>query len=326
MPPSREPGTEPAARQRWAALDDLRGLAILVMVPVNVAAPFPRIPAWFKHAPADGLTLADFVVPVFLFSLGLSAALSFGARRERRGLGRTFLHALLRSAVLFAFGTAGILLADPGARWEILQMLGATGLFSFFFLLLPPWPRLASAAVLLAMVEVLRPLGLGGLMLQWYGSGIAGPWGTFSLSFFAILASALGELIRDSTPRRRLAVSSAMAGILCAGGLCALPFFPFSKHLLSLSYVIFTCGAAAALLAVLVLWREILRWPLPLLGSLGRNPLLIYMLHAVLGVAVQAVLGPRAAAGVVAAACLVVLGACLAAALVLDHRKLVLKL
>ena len=142
MPRSRVRGAEPQPRARWAALDDLRGLAILVMVPVNVAAPFLLIPAWFKHAPADGLTLPDFVVPAFLFSLGLSAALSFKARRQRTGLGRTFLHALIRSAVLFAFGTVGILLVDQGARWEILQMLGATGLFSFFFLLLPPWPRL----------------------------------------------------------------------------------------------------------------------------------------------------------------------------------------
>jgi predicted acyltransferase len=313
-------------RERWEALDDLRGLAVFVMVPVNVAAPFARVPWWFAHAPADGLTLADLVVPVFLFSLGLSAAFSLKSRLSRDGLARTIVHALLRSAILFAFGTAGMLLVDHAARWEVLQMLGATSLFSFFFLFIPPWIRLGAAALLLAAVEALRPMCLGMLLGQWYDSGLGGPWGTFSLSFFVIVASALGELIRDSMPRRRLAISSAMAGILCVGGLCALPFFPFSKHLLSLSYVIFTGGAAAALLALLVLWREILHWPLPLLGSLGRNPLLIYMLHAVLGVAVQALLGPGASVWVVAAACLVVLGACLAAALVLDQRKIVLKL
>ena len=188
----------PPARPRWQALDDLRGLSVLVMVPVNVAAPFLNVPAWLKHAPADGLTIADFVVPGFLFSLGLSAALSFNSRRRRTGLVKTFLHALLRSALLFAFGTAGIMLVDRGARYEILMMLGATGLFSFFFLLVPPWPRLAAAAGLLALVEVLRPLGLGALVGQWYETGLGGPWGTFSLSFFAIVASALGQLIAAS--------------------------------------------------------------------------------------------------------------------------------
>jgi predicted acyltransferase len=324
LPPSRERETE--RQPRWEALDDLRGLAVLVMVPVNVAAPFARVPAWFKHAPAEGLTLADFVVPVFLFSLGLSAAFSFGARRTRAGFLRTFLHALVRSGLLFAFGTVGLLMADPGARWEILQMLGATSFLSFFFLLIPPWPRLGSAACLAAAVEVLRPLGLGGLMGNWYASGIAGPWGTFSLSFFAITASALGELLKDAPPRRRLAVLSAAAGVLCAAGLGALPFFPFSKHTLSLSYILFTAGCAAALLCLLVFWREVLRWPLPLLGSLGRNPLLLYMLHAVLGVAVQGLLSPLAGPWSVAAACAGVLALCTAAAVILDGKRLILKL
>ena len=154
------------------------------MVPVNIAAVFTSIPAWFKHAPANGLTLADFVVPAFLFSLGLSASFSFKARTRDRGLGRTFLHAFLRSAALFAFGSIGVLLVDHSARWEILQMLGATGLFAFFFLLIAPWPRLGAAVLLLAGVEILRPLGLGSLMQAWYETGMAGPWGTFSLSFF----------------------------------------------------------------------------------------------------------------------------------------------
>jgi predicted acyltransferase len=317
----------PRTRPRWQALDDLRGLSVMVMVPVNVAAPFLAVPAWFKHAPADGLTIADFVVPGFLFSLGLSAALSFNARRRSRGLPKTFLHALLRSAILFAFGTAGILLVDHGARWEVLQMLGATGLFSFFFLLVPPWPRLAAAAGLVALVEVLRPLGLGALMGgPWYETGLGGPWGTFSLSFFSIVASALGQLIVEAPPRRRIAYSSGLAGILCAGGLVALLFFPFSKHVLSLSYILFTAGVSSGVLALLVLWREVLAWPLPLAGSLGRNPLLVYILHAVLGVAVQAVLPAGAGGWLVAASCVAVLAACSAVALVMGRKGWVLKL
>jgi predicted acyltransferase len=296
------------------------------MVPVNVAAPFLDVPAWFKHAPADGLTIADFVVPGFLFSLGLSAALSFNARRRRSGLLKTFLHALLRSGILFAFGTAGILLVDHGARYEVLQMLGATGLFSFFFMLVPPWPRLAAAAGLLALVEVLRPLGLGALMGPWYQTGLGGPWGTFSLSFFPIVASALGQLVAEASPRRRIALSSAFAGVLGAGGLAALVFFPFSKHLLSLSYVLFTAGVSSGVLALLVAWREVLAWPLPLVGSLGRNPLLVYILHAVLGVAVQAVLPAGAGGWLVAAGCVTVLAACSAAALVMAGKNWVLKL
>jgi predicted acyltransferase len=341
------------AGERWDALDDLRGIAVLVMVPVNVAAAFTSIPSWFMHAPAEGLTIADLVVPLFLSSLGLSASFSFKARLARGGFGRTFLHTLIRYSVLFAFGTIGIVLMDPGhgtafalnaysripwhfgghgipwhssAGWEVLQMLGATGLFSFFFLLLPPWPRLGAAALLLAGVEALRPAGLGVLMRGWYATGLAGPWGTFSLSFFAISASALGELVKEAKSGTRLLASGLMAAAMAVSGGIALLFFPPSKHLLSLSYILLGGAVSSALLAVLIVWREKLRWPLPLVGSLGRNPLLLYMLHAVLGVALHALVPDNVTAWEAWTASFAVLAACAAAAIVLDRRKIFVKL
>ncbi len=296
------------------------------MVPVNVAAVFTAIPAWFKHAPGPGLTLPDFVEPAILFSHGLSASFSFKARIRNRGFGRTFLHALVRHAVLFAFGSIGILLVDHSARWEILQMLGATGLFSFFFLLLPPWPRIGAAALLLALVEIFRPLGLGSLMNAWYDTGIAGPWGTFSLSFFAITASALGELVKDASSEKRLSVTALFAASLGAAGLLALILFPFSKHVLSLSYILFTAGVSSGLLALLVLLREIMGLKLPVAGSLGRNALVLYMLHSVLGVGIQALLGDAASAGWAWAASFAVLGICILTAGLMDRRGLYVKL
>ena len=248
------------------------------------------------------------------------------------GFGKTFLHALVRYAVLFAFGTIGVILVDSGPGhsggpgWEVLQMLGATGLFSFFFLLLPPWPRLGAAALLLAAVEVLRPLGLGTLMGGWYDSGLGGPWGTFSLSFFVICASALGEMVKEAKSGTRVLTSALTAvGMAFAGGI-ALLFFPPSKHLLSLSYILLGGAISSALLAVLVVWRERLGWPLPLVGSLGRNPLLLYMLHAVLGLAVHALRPDNVAAWEAWSLSLAVLAVCIAAAVVLDRRKIFIKL
>ena len=314
------------ARQRWGALDDLRGLAVLVMVPVNVAAPFTAIPGWFKHAPADGLTIADLVVPVFLFSLGLSSSFSFATRLRDRGALRTILHAFLRYALLFVFGVIGILFVDTGARWEMLETLGLTGFFSFFFLFLPAWPRCAAAVLLLAAVEVLRPLGLGSLMTPWYGSGLGGPWGTFSLSFFVIVASALGQVLKEATAARRILVAGSAAAILCVAGLLSLIWIPFSKHLLSLSYILFTCGIAAALLVLLVTATEVAHLRVPLLGSLGRNPLLLYMLHAVLGVLLLLVVPVGADAVVAWLSTLAVLVVCSVIAVVLDRRGWLVKL
>ncbi|MGA2975431.1 MAG: heparan-alpha-glucosaminide N-acetyltransferase domain-containing protein [Spirochaetia bacterium] len=313
-------------KPRWAALDDLRGIAVLCMIPVNVAAPFSAIPGWFKHAPATGLTFADFILPCFLFSLGLSASFSFSARVRERGFGRTLLHAFIRYAVLFAFGTAGILLVDHAARWEILQMLGATGIFSFFFMLLPPWVRLGAGAFMLACVEVLRPLGLGTLMAGWYDSGLAGPWGTFSLSFLIITASALGELIRDADARKRLTFSAAFGAAMIAAGIAASFFLPFSKHLVSLSYILFTGGISAGALALLVVITEMWRGSLGFVASLGRNPLILYMLHAVLGVIALAIAGAAAAGAAAWGASALVLLLCVAAALALDAKKLYIRL
>jgi predicted acyltransferase len=316
----------PAPRRRWEALDDLRGLAVLVMIPVNIAAPYAAIPGWFKHAPGSGLTLADLVVPLFLFSLGVSAGLSWKKRVAERGYGRTFLHALLRNALLCAFGVAGMMLADPGARWEVLTMLGTTGMFSFFFLGLLPWPRIGAAFLVLAVVELLRPMGLGDLMGGWYDTGLAGPWGTFSLSFYAIVASALGELTMQIPTARRMRVLAGAGAVMATAGAAALLQAPFSKHSLSLSYVLFTAGASSALFALLEAWREALRLPIPVLGSLGRNPLLIYILHAILGLGVVALVPADTQGWIAWASALLVLAICVGTAALLDRRKLYIKL
>ncbi len=315
-----------AARKRWEALDDLRGLAILIMVPVNIAAPYASIPAWFKHAPAAGLTIVDLVVPLFLFSLGVSAGLSWKRRVAEKGYGRTLLHAAIRNALLCAFGVTGMVLADPGDRWQTLTMLGVTGMFSFFFLGFRPLPRLGLALLLLAVVEAVRPVGLGSLIQRWYDTGLGGPWGTFSLSFFAIVASALGELCVSLPPARKAVSLAGAAAVLGAAGVGALLYSPFSKHLLSLSYILFTSGVSGAAFAILVWWREVLARPLPVLGSLGRNPLLLYMLHSVLGLAALALFAAGSSQTIAWLVSFAILAICVGVALLLDRLKLFIKL
>jgi predicted acyltransferase len=163
-------------------------------------------------------------------------------------------------------------------------------------------------------------------MNAWYDTGIAGPWGTFSLSFFAITASSLGELAKDASSERRLSFATLFAIVLCGAGLLTLIFFPFSKHLLSLSYILFTAGVASALLALFVLTREMLGLRLPIIGSLGRNALVLYMLHSVIGVVMQALLGDAASASMAWVVSFLVLGLCVAVAVLMDSKKLYVKL
>ena len=132
--------------------------------------------------------------------------------------------------------------------------------------------------------------------------------------------------MKDATAGKRTLASGLMAGGMAVAGGVALLFFPPSKHLLSLSYILLGGAVSSALLAALVIWREHLKWPLPLVGSLGRNPLLLYMLHAVLGLALHALVPENVAVWEAWASSLVVLAVCTTAAVVLDRRKIYIKL
>ncbi|KAK8468058.1 hypothetical protein PHAVU_007G216500 [Phaseolus vulgaris] len=60
--------------QRLASLDVFRGLTVALMILVdNVGREFPSL----NHSPWFGVTLADFVMPFFLFVVGVSIALVF---------------------------------------------------------------------------------------------------------------------------------------------------------------------------------------------------------------------------------------------------------
>ncbi|KAI8016447.1 Heparan-alpha-glucosaminide N-acetyltransferase [Camellia lanceoleosa] len=71
------PGTiiKPKSK-RVATLDAFRGLTIVVMILVDDAGEaYPRI----EHSPLNGCTLADFVLPFFLFIVGV--AISFALKK-----------------------------------------------------------------------------------------------------------------------------------------------------------------------------------------------------------------------------------------------------
>jgi predicted acyltransferase len=315
-------------QKRWSALDAFRGLAVFLMLPVNAAMDFESIPAWFKHAPGEGLTMPDFIMPAFLLSLGISSTFSLARRRAETGTRRTLLHGLLRYALLFAFGSIGYLAVWKSANWEVLQMLGLSGALAFPFLFLKPLPRSLAAALILLAVEILRPGLFGPAFQAWYASGIGGPLGAIPLAAIPIASSALGELLKDrSWPRR--AITAGLAGLaLLAGGLVAtLALGAINKHLLSLSYLLVTAGSALIALAGLEgLVAALGARDLPLLGPLGRNPLLAYMAGGILTLGMRAFLPASLAPALAWLASLALLGLMTGLAILLDRKRLYLRL
>ena len=77
---------------RNRAIDQFRGVAILLMFAANYMEHIAVVPAWLKHAPGIGLTAVDFIAPFFIFAIGLS----FGPSSRRfkamsaRSSGRPF--------------------------------------------------------------------------------------------------------------------------------------------------------------------------------------------------------------------------------------------
>eukprot|EP00040_Diaphanoeca_grandis_P013404 m.67759 g.67759 ORF g.67759 m.67759 type:complete len:590 (+) comp23866_c0_seq1:209-1978(+) len=89
VPPSKK-------KERLVSLDAVRGLTVCFMILVdNLGSWHPRI----NHSPWDQVTLADFVMPFFLFMVGCSMSLSF--KKYNKHLWKKIL---TRTAKLFVLG------------------------------------------------------------------------------------------------------------------------------------------------------------------------------------------------------------------------------
>ncbi len=67
---------------RIYSIDVMRGLTLVLMLFVNDLY-MPGVPAWLGHMEADfdGMGLADWVFPGFLFMVGMAIPFSIGKRR-----------------------------------------------------------------------------------------------------------------------------------------------------------------------------------------------------------------------------------------------------
>ena len=61
---------------RFDAVDQFRGLAIVLMVLANYLAGVDIVPAWLRHAPDIGLTVIDLIAPFFIFAIGITYGIS----------------------------------------------------------------------------------------------------------------------------------------------------------------------------------------------------------------------------------------------------------
>ncbi|XP_068924465.1 heparan-alpha-glucosaminide N-acetyltransferase-like [Petaurus breviceps papuanus] len=123
---------EEPRKKRLLSLDTFRGLSLTLMVFVNYGGGG----YWFfEHAPWNGLTVADLVMPWFVFILGTSVGLAFHIMRRRKVRKvQLFRKVAWRTGVLMAIGVLFLNYgpADGPLSWSwarlpgVLQRLGFT--------------------------------------------------------------------------------------------------------------------------------------------------------------------------------------------------------
>jgi predicted acyltransferase len=271
--------------RRSMAIDVLRGIAIVLMVFVDVPGDPRHTPTQLQHVTWSGVHLADFVFPAFLVAAG--AALGLGSRV----IG--VRSAMWRAGRLFAIGLVLVVIKEWQISFEsgTLQLIAVAWLIGALAMRLPPRRRVALAFALMAAA----------IAVHWGNWGMAGIekvvdsrvfgersdlglLGMVSAGTAVMLASAASQSlrVRDAFGRAR-ALALSGAALLVSGVVLGVAGVAMVKRLWSPSYVLVTVGAVFVLWAVLecVFVRD-RRWAQPLV-ALGRNALAVYVAMSLIG-------------------------------------------
>jgi predicted acyltransferase len=297
-----------------SSLDAFRGMTVAAMILVNNPGNWSSVFESLTHSEWHGCTLADLVFPFFIFILGAAMPFAF-ARRVHGGQQRGDLYRRIarRSAWLIALGLLlNVVAAAPSVLAlripGVLQRIGVvyfvaalivlhTGtkgraiilsalIFAHWALLVVP---LGSAPTGLAQAHNLAAFIDRAVFGNHTLTATGDPAGI--LGIIPAIASALfGSIAGDWLQRKRAAFAGA--GGLVLGGFAALVVgivwataLPLNKSLWTGSFVLFTSGIAALILAACYLLFDVhdyRSWATPFLW-LGFNPLAIYFLAELLG-------------------------------------------
>ncbi|MGO8760087.1 MAG: acyltransferase family protein [Terracidiphilus sp.] len=333
-PTSPPVAVRPPRALRLLSLDVLRGMTVALMILVNNAGDGAVSYPQLRHSVWNGCTLTDLVFPSFLFIVGASIALAFSVRLGRGASRKSILLQSAKRAVLIFL--VGLLLnALPFFHLADLRVYGVLQRIALCYFLaaalyLAGGTRLCAAATGLALLgywALLLHVPVPGFGLpavdvpvldrtanlaSWldrllipsahlYRHGVYDPEGLLS-TLPALATTLLGLLamrwLQAAAPSRSRSLLLAAAGlVLLLLGLLWSSSFPLNKRLWTSSFVLFTGGISAILLALLH-WAIDGPWQLrkglaPWL-VFGTNALSAYVLSEVLAGLLAAIPFPGA--------------------------------
>ena len=190
--------------QRILSIDIVRGLTLLLMLFVNDLY-MPGVPAWLGHTEMnyDGMGLADWVFPSFLFMVGISIPYAIEARR-RRGASDLAItgHILWRTLSLICIGVA--LLNAGRLNPEMTGITSQTWRWLFYLFLFMLWNNYPRESRYTLLFKVLKAIGFIGIVVllaifragtpedpQWL---VASWWGILGLIGWGYVVAALTSL------------------------------------------------------------------------------------------------------------------------------------
>jgi predicted acyltransferase len=290
------------------------------MVFVNMLAPFSVVPAWLKHGRAPGSVMVpDFVIPSFLYIVGVSLDLALHRSLAARGRPRTVMRFIRRGLVLVGFGLLGSILLshNPVREWGVLETLGAAGLVALPAVFLRPWLRVAAAGVLAGLYAFVCALGYQDWIAANDTGGLGGIAGGLAWGALVIIGSVAGNYLCRHDARGFRVANAVIAVVGIGVGLLLSRWVPLYKPFVSASYLLLSTGVAAGLL-LLFTFAEPKVLPFRLLGT---NALVSFIVQ---GIIIVTVLPRVPSASPVWVVALVAAGAyavCLAVAAVLNRLR-----
>jgi predicted acyltransferase len=287
--------------RRLGSLDAFRGLAILGMLLVNEKTFGAATPEQLTHAGwSEGIHLADFVFPWFLFIVGVAIPFSAAARRQR-GMTRKayYLGALRRTAILVLLGClinssyAHRPLFDIG----ILQLIG----FAYFVAALLSAASIrvrlgVATAFLVGYWALLRFLPIPGASAGVFEKqlnaitylndtylsrlSLGNATSVIPTAALVLIGTAIGDIVRSTQPSRRKMQVMLISGVsmTLVGWLGGFSIQP-NKPLWTPSFILISAGCGILVLGVfyyLIDVRQLRRWAFPLVVA-GMNAIVAFV-------------------------------------------------
>ncbi len=302
-----------AKNSRLVSLDIFRGLTVAFMIIVNTPGSWKYVYAPLRHAKWHGCTPTDLVFPFFLFIVGVSMWYSLKKYGQELN-GSSLLRILRRTASIFALGLLLAIFPYFDRDYSTFRIMGvlqrialAYGIGAFICTTI--------RRDYLWIVTIVFLLSYWGLLGIFGGADPYSPEGNFALKVDAailgknhlyqdfgiafdpegllstipavctvIIGYYIGEIIGKGSASGKTVLKLFLIGAAATGlGLLWNMVFPINKPLWTSPYVLYTAGIAIAVLALMYLITDVLKfrkWAV-FFNVFGTNALFAYFLAGI---------------------------------------------